>query len=526
MPSKITTRSWLVALLDGLFLAALALFVIAGRDSVPFHGDESTFIAMSRDYDLLVHHHDLAQVRLHDPVQFSYEQHLRMLNGSVNPLAIGLAWDVAGLSVDDLNAFWSWDPIEPPYAGDQWLSNVAAGALPGDHLLRVARTPSTIFTALSVALVFVMTWAVTRRRSANPLVAHGAGWVASLIYATNPAVLLNGRRAMQEGALLFSSALLIVVALHVVTVQRRGTRWRALAAWYVALGVAGGFAVASKHTGAVMVAAVLLALWLEPYVRGSGGPRFSARNAARHNQNLVALALVTFLAAELFFPVWWYVPTILLLAGLIILFFSSGAGVDGWRFWVPRGVSVALLLLATSMTAKVWFDTVAAPLDILAERSRLMEGQVKRTGGQGGPEDRIERLVDQAFFAPGEYYEDPSWADLEESQQQIAAYERSWLAGRGGGVVWGALLIGLVAVGLVVLGAAWRDGPTLVLLSWLALVVLALLANPLPWQRYFIVLHAPLAVIAGLGAAQAAVWAMRWARAAGRVSTRWLTADR
>jgi hypothetical protein len=52
--------------------------------------------------------------------------------------------------------------------------------------------------------------------------------------------------------------------------------------------------------------------------------------------------------------------------------------------------------------------------------------------------------------------------------------------------------------------AAWRRRrePEIVLLAlWLALPALALLANPLPWQRYYLVIHPPLAVLAGLGAA-------------------------
>jgi hypothetical protein len=37
---------------------------------------------------------------------------------------------------------------------------------------------------------------------------------------------------------------------------------------------------------------------------------------------------------------------------------------------------------------------------------------------------------------------------------------------------------------------------------WLAVpATVLLLTNPLPWQRYYILLHAPIAVLAGLGLA-------------------------
>ena len=500
-----TRTRWLI-LLDAGFLLALMLFVIAGRDSVPFHGDESTFIAMSRDYDLLVYHGDLAQVQERDPVRLEYEQRLRVLNGAVNPLTIGLAWDIAGLSVDDLNEDWNWDPTEPSYAGDQWKTNVAAGALPDDRLLHIARTPSMLFAAFSVPLVYGIAWAVARRRIGNRFLARAAAWTASLIYVTNPAVLLNGRRAMQEGSMLFSSALVILVALHVIAVQRRpGTRGRTLALWYMLLGVAGGFAIACKHTGMVTVGAAVLALWLEPRLRRENAPRFTRDDRKRHNFSLAGLGLVTLLSAELLMPVWWDAGSIVVLVGLIILAFGSGAGLEGQRLWITRGVGGGLVVIAIALSATALYGTFTAPLKILSERSRLMSAQVDHIGWHSGL-DRVTFLVEQAFIAPGEFYEDPVWADMDEPQRQIAAYTDSWLAGRGGGTVWGVLLIGLFGVGLASLAATWREAQALLVICWLLLIVMSLLLNPLPWQRYYIVLHAPLAVTGGLGAARIVLW--------------------
>jgi hypothetical protein len=50
---------------DSLWLVGLAIYILIGLDDVPFHGDESTIIAMSRDYHYLVQERDL------DPVLYT-----------------------------------------------------------------------------------------------------------------------------------------------------------------------------------------------------------------------------------------------------------------------------------------------------------------------------------------------------------------------------------------------------------------------------------------------------------------------
>jgi hypothetical protein len=55
------------SLLDAVWLVALALYILAGYDDVPFHGDESTLTYMSRDYHDLVQRRDLDSVLYRDP---------------------------------------------------------------------------------------------------------------------------------------------------------------------------------------------------------------------------------------------------------------------------------------------------------------------------------------------------------------------------------------------------------------------------------------------------------------------------
>ncbi len=85
--------------------------------------------------------------------------------------------------------------------------------------------------------------------------------------------------------------------------------------------------------------------------------------------------------------------------------------------------------------------------------------------------------------------------------KERAEYTHGLIAGRRGGPVWGALLVTCFAAGVIALVRRWRESPAWALLLWISVVALALLiATPLPWQRYYLPLQAPLAVVEGVGA--------------------------
>lgn len=469
-------QRWLI-LLDALFLAALGLYVMAGVRKVPFHGDEATFVAMSQDYHTLFHDGDVESIRYQAPTWRSDRQYLRTMNGAVNPLTIGLAWDLAGYSVRDLNDRWDW--IEEPQAGwDQWAWNLRLGNKPPDDLLHVARIPSAAFTVLSVVVVF----GIARRLSGRRI----AAWTASLIYITTPGVLVNGRRAMQEGSLLFATALVILIAIQAIRAQEHPS-WRGRTAWYLALGAASGFAVACKHSAAVIVLAAFVPVAILPWRRHEASLK-------RHLYCLTAAVLMAILASTAFLPVWWSLPNMVILLGLIALALMAGFETGGAARWLIVG-GIVLIGLQEPAT---WFRSVSAPLDTLSARSHLMEVQAERVGGQESLGERAETLVRESFFADGQYYEDPPWAGFESITAQIATYERGWLDGRGGWA-WGALLIALGALGARWLVAHRHESTSLLVACWLLIPALTLMNNPLAWQRYYIILHAPLGVLAGLG---------------------------
>lgn len=428
--------------LDVLWLAVLAVYVLAGVDDVPFHGDESSLIAMSRDYYHLVQKRDLGPVLYESSPADPMDQELRLINGTVGKMAMGFAWDMAGLTEADLNRPWLW--------GADWEYNVSTGHVPGERLLHAARLSSAVLTAISVAAVFAIAWIAGGRPAA---------WAAALIYASDPAVLLNGRRAMMEGAHLAFATLTVLAALLVVREQGRrpASRRRRLVGLTALFGIMGGAAVASKHPALIVVGVGFAAIASEPFIRRTPSP-LNRRRILR---------------------------------------------------WIGAGVLVLLTFLV--LNPAWWSDPLHMPGRVLELRGHLLDQQVAGYGGYDGLGERLEGLVRQAFGLEPQYYEAPGWKDW--IAGEIAHYEDSWLAGRSAGLAW-ALALGAVWVtGMWQLGRRWREGTAWTILLWTGITAVALfIATPLEWQRYYLPLRPPLAVVAGCGVAALAAGAIRLRR--------------
>jgi 4-amino-4-deoxy-L-arabinose transferase-like glycosyltransferase len=263
-----TPRFWSL-----LYLAALVAYIIAGAWLVPFHGDESTQIYMSRDYAYTFLQRDLSRVFFSLNPTSPQEQDLRIINGTVNKYTMGLAWHLVGFDVADVNEQWDWGA---PYA-----YNVETGHHPGADLLRVARLPSALFTAAGAVVVFLIGTQLGGRPTAV---------AASFLYATNPIILVNGRRAMMEGSLLFGEVLVVLAG---ILFAQSAYRWR----YALLLGGAMGFALASKHTN-VFTVMLVFALCLG-YIIVTDWRRILRLIGAG------ALAAAVFLALN---PAWWRAP--------------------------------------------------------------------------------------------------------------------------------------------------------------------------------------------------------------------------
>lgn len=483
-----------LALIDMLFLALLSLYVLAGKNAVPFHGDESTFLAMSRDYHELIYERGTDRFEYRHIAISRYDEYqlIRLTIGPISWFTIGLAWDLRGMTVNDLNGMWNWAVI-PSADATSYELNESLGNLPSDQLLQVARIPSTLFLVFSVVVVFWVTWRVTH--------SHLAACVASLVYATTPAVLVHGRRALQEGAFLFATALTALLALRAIEAQRRRAKGDPVpVVWYGAVGVAGGVALACKHSSLLVVVATLLAILVAPLSdrqqADGGGTPFDWR----HICSVTGAGLLAIAVFYLLNPAWWSWAGLALVGGLAVLLLSLGSRLGGWVSWAVRGALILSLAILGSVRPATWYDLVALPTTTISLRRALMASQASVLGELYSISERLTFFFRQGLQAPPQYFEVPGWEGLEQIAAQITNYERAGLAGRPGGIIWTLGLGILLAAGVWALVLRRRESWTWLLALWLLLPALALLVtNVLPWQRYYLVLYPPLAAISGLG---------------------------
>ncbi len=269
---------------DGLWLALLAAYILAGAAIVPFHGDESTLIYMGRDYHYLFVDGDLSKL-LYDASwsQRPTEQRLRLENGVISKTLYGwLAWN-QGISAEELNEPWNW--------GRDYEANLSSNRVPGEQLLGAARLASALQLALAVVLFFKFVEMTLNRPTA---------YLASALFALHPNVLINGRRAMMEGSHLLGLMLVLLAGAWLL----RERKWQA----YPLLGACMGLAVAAKHPNALIVALVFLAVAfanLREHMRGE------KREASSGGKKIVLLLLLPAVALALFLllnPAWWSAP--------------------------------------------------------------------------------------------------------------------------------------------------------------------------------------------------------------------------
>jgi 4-amino-4-deoxy-L-arabinose transferase-like glycosyltransferase len=412
--------------LDALYTSVLVMYVVAGMAAAPFHGDESTIIYMSRDWFQLVGKGDLQSVSFRDPPPDPHaatDQQLRLVNGVLSKYAIGLGASLMGWTSKDINEQWLW--------GADWDFNARTGHIPAMQLLFVSRLTSTLMTALSVAIVFAI---------GRQIGGRGTAWIGAGIYALTPAVLLNGRRAVFEGATFLFSALVIWVGL---ILARR--LWRKKEAWqdWLVLGAASGLALAAKHTTIIVLLPIFISLAMLGWQRWS--------HTVIRAGAAALLAIGVFLALN---PAWWNAP-----------------------LQVPR--------------------------EVLRLRQALLAGQTAAYGGYNNLSERALTMLREPFGDP-QYYEDtkgwPDWIG-----GQIATYQASGLAGIRLGIL-SFLVVPLAAFGLYALFGLRGSWRRLFGAISVFVFVMVFILTPVPWQRYYLPLAVPWAVLGGLALSVLARW--------------------
>jgi 4-amino-4-deoxy-L-arabinose transferase-like glycosyltransferase len=422
-----------------LFLSALFTYILAGTPLVPFHGDEATILFASRDYDYWFVQGDVGRMLYSETPTNAMEQEIRLRNGIVSKVLAGFAWHSAGYTLDELNETWDW--------GGDYNYNVKNGHMPPEGLLDAARWSSAILLAMGVFVVFALGWLL----GGAPV-----AYLASLYYALNPVLLLNGRRVMMEGSLTLFCLLVVLVGVWFLRVwtnsvgaQRAAPlHWRIASA--VILGVVSGLALSSKQIAAFVLIGVYGACViyiLVSFVR--------ERRAASLRDGVLGLALATVVTAVVFValnPVWWN-------------------------------------------------DPIGRTFMALQDRQNLLNIQVSAFGSYNG--DALGGFWRQVFVALPQYYEVPAWQEY--IGGEIARYEGSLLQGVsiGGSTIGAIVLLALVLTGAWALLYAEKriDPPLRAIISGWALIttVAALLLTPFEWQRYYLLVYPPLGILAALG---------------------------
>jgi 4-amino-4-deoxy-L-arabinose transferase-like glycosyltransferase len=413
---------------DAAFLLALMIYILAGVAVVPAHGDEYMQTAMAVDTFSLLRR-DWNRLAYHPPVAPNSETNLRLINGSINKTLIGIVWMLSGRSVDSLPGIYNWEmPVD-------W--NQREGNVPDDDSLHVARLPSVLLAALGVIPVFLLGWQLRLRSLAYP---------AAMLYALHPVILLNGRRAMMEGSLMLFTLLTMSWLLAVIVAEHSAVatgfvRRLSPAARYGGLGVLIGLTIASKYTGLVVAASVLLA------------------------------ALIAGLARDRSWRPFAWVG----MAGLV--------GMITWFVLNPG----------------YWNNPLGALQYTIEARQELLTQQASGDYTYTNIGQRLQAIITEPFLTPAQFYEAESFAGI--SAPQIAQYQNSTIDGWDWGPIIGLALTVLAGIGLVALiyDSLHRDKIAWAVLIWAAATVVSSLAIPFAWQRYYIPLILVAIVLAGEG---------------------------
>jgi 4-amino-4-deoxy-L-arabinose transferase-like glycosyltransferase len=422
------------------FLIALFLYILAGTPLVPFHGDESTIMFASRDYDYWFVQGDINQMLYSESPASLIEQEVRLRNGIISKLLAGFAWHSAGYTLDDVNGPWDW-------SGD-YNYNLRHEHRPSDGFLHAARWSSAVLLAAGVFVIFALGWML----GGVPV-----AYLASLYYALNPVLLLNGRRIMMEGSLTLFTLLIVLVGVWFlrsfvhklestsIPEKIKGEFWIAA----LVLGVVSGLALASKQTAAFVLIAVYGTCFI--YMRLSF---IRSKRAFSLGDGIAGLGLATIVTILIFYalnPVWWGNP-------------------------------------------------IGRTIMALRDRQSLLNIQLSAFGGYTG--DNIAGFWRQVFVALPQYYEVPVWQEYVGGE--ITLYESSLLQGVsiGGSTVGGILLLIATLVGVWALIRDKRlNAPLRAIIGGWALIVTlaALLLTPFEWQRYYLLVYPPLGLLAALG---------------------------
>jgi 4-amino-4-deoxy-L-arabinose transferase-like glycosyltransferase len=416
---------------SAVWLGFLTVYILLGVPITSYHGDETTLLYSTHDYVTLFIQRNPQALLVEWPIDNELE-YISIASSSLGRFTTGFGWHVAGFSEDDLpreNFDWNLD----------YYSNYARGLIPNFPLMVAMRLPSAIFLALSAVAMFGIGYYF----GGLPMAVF-----VSALYAFNPVILLNGRRALQEGALLCFG--LFTILLGIIISQRRERGKTVGVLWWVALTLASGFTLASKNNGFIYITAAFLWIGLPELLR----PRLS---------RIVRTGMT------------------LTLCG------------------------VAVIALFIVLSPALWSDPPARLRDATAARLSAMNGQMRDDPeAPSSMERRVTDILTQPFMRPLAHYEGAYSNTYTAQLDLIAAYEASPLSGIHFGALLGGALTGLALFGVIAnfttrLRTYRSPALSLGLTAWLLVNLGPLLWVPLPWQRYFLSIIPVYSLFAAVG---------------------------
>lgn len=404
----------------GLILVWLiySILIIHSAESIPFHPDESTQIYMSGDLKVFFTH---PESLFYDPSQpVDSRTRYRLLDAPLTRWLIGISQTIFSIPPQDED--WNWS--------EDFQQNLAAGAVPSPKSLNAARLPSVILFCLSIVFIYK----IGADHFQRPIL----GLAAAIFIAVNPLLLLHGRRAMAEGALLCFTVFFLWVCTRVEINP------------YL-LAVAASLAFNAKQTAAILIIIGLIVLVIQG---------FRSSNWKKSGQKVIIYLVVITLTTFFLNPSLWSHP---------------------------------IQAAQASINSRIAFSTQQAAEFRLNGSALAVDHPLKG----------ILVLIWQLIFAPLAYFDTLNYAA--ELAPFITAYQKGFLSVWFSGTPWSILSISLLFLGLLPLLKKNRRGNTFQIKKAVAIcgvIVLAflLLAVPIGFQRYYILLYPFFALGVGAGA--------------------------
>lgn len=469
--------------IDLTLLSVLVAFVMLGLASVPFHGDESAYLILSEDYDRVVLKGEVEKVLFTE--KGSDKQNLRLTTGSVLAFTIGFLRDMTGND----------DPIEKWLWGASWEENIALGKMPTPQLLNLARVGSAAMGAAGVVLFYLL--------ALNLFSSRLSAWAATLVFATQGSLLVNMRRAMQEGPKFLFLILMALVAAQIAKDLAQGKLpWRK----FFLLGIASGLTLAAKQDTAPMLVAVYLALVFIPIWK-----KHHTQNIFLTTLYLGAATVLAYAFFLLFMPVFWgWWETAFVLIAVSVLLFQLPHLRDGRMAQAFTLIAAAFIVTMTLLAPALWTRIHTPVASMLQLREGLVQTQLAFANNQNTREaeslrNRLPFLLESTISSNVMYFEAASF-DIPTYHALIDSYESSPLSGRTGSFAADGLIFALALFGIWSLARNFSASSLLTFSMLLVTGLMLFLMIPLAWQRYYLILQIPYALIVGVGANQAWAW--------------------